>query len=221
VLTLHLGAGDDAIRISISHVPFRPPPEPAAPRMSLEEIQRSLTDGWVVPNSLEGNMIFRYSNGTETYCSWKHPDSTFDSRHSGAIQPQAAPAVDIHYESLSYVWGDAHDTVNTVVVSSTSPTIPASMRLPVNLHLALNYLRHSDKPRVLWVDAICIDQINPTERSLQVQRMHLIYNHALRVVVWLGSSVDDAELAMSTLSYFGQQIELTDTLQWAPAPDAK
>jgi hypothetical protein len=45
--------------------------------------------------------------------------------------------------------------------------------------------------RTIWVDAICIDQSNPDERSQQVQLMGQIYRNAQRVLVWLGHS--DAE----------------------------
>ncbi|KAF4810289.1 Heterokaryon incompatibility protein 6, OR allele [Colletotrichum tropicale] len=39
-----------------------------------------------------------------------------------------------------------------------------------------------------WVDAICIDQQNDTERSDQVQLMGKIYQSASRVVAWLGNT---------------------------------
>ena len=44
-------------------------------------------------------------------------------------------------------------------------------RLPAdNLALALPYLRLKDKPRLLWIDAICVDQQNLKERGHQVER---------------------------------------------------
>ena len=39
---------------------------------------------------------------------------------------------------------------------------------------------------MVWIDALCIDQRNPAERTMQVSMMHRIFNQALRVVVWLG-----------------------------------
>src|ERR1700761_8196449 len=73
------------------------------------------------------------------------------------------------YEALSYTWGDppAGKTIllHGVVFNVTD-----------NLSVALQYLRHSDKPRYLWVDAICIDQKNDRERTQQVLQMRLIYS---------------------------------------------
>jgi hypothetical protein len=56
-----------------------------------------------------------------------------------------------------------------------------------NLMQALTQLRSDTEPVYLWVDALCIDQDNPTERSAQVARMHEIYSNAEKVCVWLGN----------------------------------
>jgi hypothetical protein len=39
---------------------------------------------------------------------------------------------------------------------------------------------------MLWVDALCINQEDTTERNHQVMQMGAIYEKAKRVVVWLG-----------------------------------
>ncbi|XXG95532.1 hypothetical protein Hte_001796 [Hypoxylon texense] len=54
-----------------------------------------------------------------------------------------------------------------------------------NLHRALAHLQHKTKPRVLWVDALCINQIDIGEREAQVSQMCNIYGYATRVLVWL------------------------------------
>ncbi|KAK3364200.1 heterokaryon incompatibility, partial [Lasiosphaeria hispida] len=55
-----------------------------------------------------------------------------------------------------------------------------------NLYTALLALRHRDKPRYLWVDAICINQSDIAEKNVHMPQMHLVYQRAARVVVWLG-----------------------------------
>ena len=50
---------------------------------------------------------------------------------------------------------------------------------------AIDGLLLEHKSRVLWIDAICINQANILERNGQVQHMALIYKHASRVIVWL------------------------------------
>jgi hypothetical protein len=72
-----------------------------------------------------------------------------------------------------------------------------------NLEAALLYLRQEHEPRRLWIDAICVDQKNLTERSCQVQRMSDIYKLAERVVVWLGPEESDSSRAMSILQDLG------------------
>ena len=54
-----------------------------------------------------------------------------------------------------------------------------------NLHAALLRLKE-DRVEYAWVDALCIDQENMEERSIQVRRMGTIFRVALEVAVWLG-----------------------------------
>ncbi|KAL2134482.1 hypothetical protein VTI74DRAFT_11665 [Chaetomium olivicolor] len=56
----------------------------------------------------------------------------------------------------------------------------------VNLERALKYLRLKDKPRTVWVDALCINQEDEGEKQMQIQRMDAVYANASTVVVWLG-----------------------------------
>lgn len=79
-----------------------------------------------------------------------------------------------------------------------------------NLATALIYLRHTSEARILWIDALCINQEDMEERSSQVARMADIYRLAHRVVVWLGpeSEEDRSSEALSTLRSIGSQIEV-------------
>ncbi|KAK7946834.1 uncharacterized protein PG986_011155 [Apiospora aurea] len=43
----------------------------------------------------------------------------------------------------------------------------------------------------IWVDAVCIDQENEREKSVQVARMDDIYSTAHEVIVWLGEDATD------------------------------
>jgi hypothetical protein len=79
-----------------------------------------------------------------------------------------------------------------------------------NLATALVYLRHNSEPRVLWIDALSINQEDVEERSSQVARMADIYRLADRVVVWLGpeNEEDRSTEALCTLRFIGSQIEV-------------
>ena len=90
------------------------------------------------------------------------------------------------YEALSYTWGRAtqgrvigvisNDAMNTVSVTD-------------NLFAALKGLRHRyGRARQLWVDAVCINQSDLSERASQVSIMGMVYSVAEQVNVWLGDS---------------------------------
>ncbi|KFA51961.1 hypothetical protein S40293_09494 [Stachybotrys chartarum IBT 40293] len=83
------------------------------------------------------------------------------------------------YEALSYVWGSKEKPYS---VSTDKGDLPVT----TNLYMALKRLRDQSLARVIWVDAICIDQDNMEERNRQVQSMAKIYAQASRVIVWLG-----------------------------------
>jgi hypothetical protein len=98
------------------------------------------------------------------------------------------------YEALSYQWGDQKRLkaifVNDVKVAVTE-----------NLWLALSSLRHTQHPRSLWADAICINQRDKVETALQVHIMGSIYQRARSVIIYLGNhkAYNDLHRRSSTL----------------------
>jgi hypothetical protein len=60
-----------------------------------------------------------------------------------------------------------------------------------SLHQALQQLRQDKLDRPIWIDAICIDQADNSEKAEQVAMMRDIYKRAECVVVWLGTTVRD------------------------------
>ncbi|KAH7120900.1 heterokaryon incompatibility protein-domain-containing protein [Dendryphion nanum] len=84
------------------------------------------------------------------------------------------------YETLSYAWG-CQELVKPIYLNNQP------VRITENLHAALQHLRLQDDCLCLWVDAICIDQKNLSERSAQVAMMRDIYRSSTRVYVWLGT----------------------------------
>ncbi|KAJ8481601.1 hypothetical protein ONZ45_g15264 [Pleurotus djamor] len=84
------------------------------------------------------------------------------------------------FEALSYVWGDA-STRSTILCHGRPMSISQS------LDKALRRFRLEAKSRIIWADAICINQEDFEERGNQVLLMRDIYQTAARVLVWLGS----------------------------------
>jgi hypothetical protein len=88
------------------------------------------------------------------------------------------------YIALSYTWG------NDVATASLSIDGLSFMIRP-NLHSALLALRYVSSKRILWVDAICINQDDAIEKEYQVGLMRKIYQRASSVIIWLGTYDDE------------------------------
>ncbi|KAJ5063063.1 heterokaryon incompatibility protein-domain-containing protein, partial [Bipolaris maydis] len=87
-------------------------------------------------------------------------------------------------------------------MSQTTPIQVDDLTLQIgeSLRSALMDLRRPMESRVLWADAICIDQSNIHERAKQVGIMGDIYTQATRTVVWLGPSYDYVYLAFDCIT---------------------
>jgi len=95
------------------------------------------------------------------------------------------------YEALSYTWGnDSENPQEQITLNGCSFAVTA------NLYAALQVLRKEDQERVIWVDAICINQNDIEDKEQQVRHMHTIYEKASRVLAWLGPASEDSTLAM-------------------------
>lgn len=98
----------------------------------------------------------------------------------------AQPVDGESFEAVSYVWG-GHPT-ETMMVDGTPVSIT------VNLKRALKAFRSRPPSRIkghvrrLWVDSVCINQDDISERSSQVELMGRIFAGASRVLTWLGDN---------------------------------
>lgn len=86
--------------------------------------------------------------------------------------------------ALSYTWGDPHSR-DKLICNGVQISITA------NLHSALRRLRLTDRPVLLWADAICINQRDKKEKEAQVRLMRRIYSRADLVVADLGEAGSD------------------------------
>ena len=122
------------------------------------------------------------------------------------------------YEALSYAWGSKKNPVAISVEAripdpaKSSSLLGLSQRRTIsvtkNLAKALPYLRKEDEPRVLWIDAICVNQQNRAERGHQVKRMAAVYSMASQVIVWLGPESDNSTLALRAMDQVGSEMRV-------------
>lgn len=87
------------------------------------------------------------------------------------------------YEALSYTWGNINKRIE-IRCNDQRVTIPQ------NLHDALRHLRYADRTRALWVDGICINQGDNSEKSAQIRLMPLIFETAQIILTWIGKADD-------------------------------
>jgi hypothetical protein len=71
-----------------------------------------------------------------------------------------------------------------------------------NCIAAMRRLRHKKKRRILWIDAICIDQSSMDERNQQVELMGDVYSKARRVILWLGEESTFSDFTISFLKSY-------------------
>jgi hypothetical protein len=109
----------------------------------------------------------------------KFAESTVECILVALPLPRAPP-----YMALSYHWGNLNNTTSIRVNG-------IELQVTVSLEAALRRLR-AERVTTVWADALCINQMDREERSLQVRRIGTIFKRAFEVAVWFGneSNVD-------------------------------
>ncbi|ORY70513.1 heterokaryon incompatibility protein, partial [Pseudomassariella vexata] len=101
------------------------------------------------------------------------------------------------YEALSYVWGDKTPYADVHChdggIDDEKGENDGVASIGANLAKALMAFRLPDESRRLWVDAVCINQEDLSERQSQVRLMGQVFRDASHVLCWLGG-FEDPEL---------------------------
>ncbi|CAN9210891.1 unnamed protein product [Alternaria alternata] len=184
-------------------------PSPSEPSPSESSLSESFSDG--LGDLSTENSIDSWTQEIETRLIYLHPGGFDDDiyctiYHANILEklPQT------EYTALSYVWGDAKHTkpiqlgYHQIPTSGTADTWPSAsapgaccyklFQVTTNLEKALRHLRDHASGRILWVDAICINQSDEEEKLSQVQSMGSVYREAVEVRIWLGSFSDLQEV---------------------------
>jgi hypothetical protein len=152
---------------SLGTAPDGEPRTPSNPTIPLEKV-----------NSQAAKAIYKPLGTTEIRLVKIHPGSQEDQIQCSIfnVEQEMVPA----YEALSYVWGSSADPKSISLNG-------APWKVNQNLEGALRRLRHLEEDRVMWIDALSIDQSNILERNFQVTKMRDIYALAPKTLVWLGN----------------------------------
>ncbi|KAK4160704.1 ankyrin repeat-containing domain protein [Cladorrhinum sp. PSN259] len=104
------------------------------------------------------------------------------------------------YEALSYTWGSESKSESIYIERDNESGKNAGyLRVTLNLYAALLHLRDRFTERILWVDAICINQGNIPEKESQILFMTKIFARARAVIVWLGEAANDSDKALDVI----------------------
>ena len=105
------------------------------------------------------------------------------------------------YLAVSYACGDP--TKTRAILLHGIP-VKVYRTLVSALHNIRTILTSTDEITTpLWMDAICIDQSDGEEKSIQVRHMASIYKAASASLAWLGEAADDSEWTLSMLVRLG------------------
>lgn len=119
------------------------------------------------------------------------------------LPPNRADLNAIPYMALSYTWDDQEKDVALMIINEDNDF--CKIYVTPNVRDALSRLHkwtfRDDPFRVfwIWIDAVCIDQSNNSERAEQVAMMDRIYQWALWVPVWLGRGDERSDKIMHKL----------------------
>jgi hypothetical protein len=114
--------------------------------------------------------------------------------------------------ALSYVWGDPIATQKVICNDK-------SLMITENLHAALRQMRKDGWQGYTWADAICINQMDSTEKTDQARMMGDIYEHAEMALVWLGKEEDDVHLGYNLMVYLCYKFQMLELFHSGPFRD--
>lgn len=112
-----------------------------------------------------------------------------------------------NYLALSHWWGEAHEEPKNPItifydVGARGDHLlhhSSTFYIRDSLNAALRRFRSPLEDVNMWIDAICIDQTNNTEKTAQVDRMHEVYMQAEKVCIWLAERDELGEETFSLM----------------------
>lgn len=101
------------------------------------------------------------------------------------------------YAALSYTWGlTSPETDRKIILNDKFVTVGKNLEIVLR---ALSVAQEFKNGFKLWVDALCINQVDDIERGCQVARMRDIYGDAYSVIAWLGEEENGSNEAIRLL----------------------
>lgn len=153
------------------------------------------------------------------------------------LRKTALADLGVAYIAVSYMWGDGQLEDEIFATSDTDFAVEQNheiafagfyglqkLKITSNLKQALHTMREKDGYRVFWVDQICINQHDLSERSDQVRLMNKIFQCSFQVVTYLDVAIDPDSPTFKRLDLLHHRAATTNALGdnptfWDPLRD--
>lgn len=125
------------------------------------------------------------------------------------------------YDAISYTWADENgDSAKTEKIYLLDQR--ATLAVTRNCITVLKQLRHQKKRRLVWIDAICINQQSRLDRTHQVSLMARIYISAREVFAYTGEATEESDKLFDWMnSVHPKDLVLPTNSAWAGLFDIK
>lgn len=156
-------------------------PKPESSRRGAQLMSHELYQGTTLPNKRSIRLLTLHAGGSlplssPVVCELRVV--TLPDVDSGTSWP---------YYALSYAWREPTTRLKTTSGEVAISCNDINIAIPNNLFVALVRLRQKfQEPATIWIDYLCIDQSNTSERTQQVALMQEIFSLASEVLIWLG-----------------------------------
>jgi hypothetical protein len=115
------------------------------------------------------------------------------------------------FEAVSYAWGDSSAVLPVTYLQMEVPIAKSAENVLRRFRLAKSYRYGIAEiiniyelltafTSLLWIDALCINQIDSAERADQVNLMDKIYGQASRVLIYLGEADLHSDRVMDAIA---------------------
>ncbi|KAK6822884.1 hypothetical protein PG987_014429 [Apiospora arundinis] len=107
------------------------------------------------------------------------------------------------FTALSYVWGEFSSPIRDTIDCNGG-----KIEVTKNCLSALRHLRKVFGAITIWIDAICINQVETSEKAYQIPLMGQVYSSAQTVYAWLGEGNKKSDKVMRWLATGSRLVRL-------------
>ncbi|MCJ1390769.1 hypothetical protein MMC18_003630 [Xylographa bjoerkii] len=140
------------------------------------------------------------------------PASTYEGELLECDLVQSHPSEGPSYDVLSYGWG-------VYLVTQGIRVAGRVFWITSHLESALRSSLEEDRPRYLWVDAICVNQTDIEERHSQMGLMKTILSRARCLLIWLGMSASGTKRSFMCLEKLAASAKAYGIQTWSNSND--